>query len=75
MRIEHVKTYTQLHTWTGIIAGLLLYICFVAGALSIFEQPLDRWALQPEARLAPIPADKYDKLMDVIEELDYLGCN
>ena len=74
MRIEHVKTYTQLHTWTGIIAGLLLYICFVAGALSIFEQPLDRWALQPEARLAPIPADKYDKLMQrVLEQYPQSG--
>lgn len=66
MRIEHFKTYTLLHTWTGIIAGLLLYICFVAGALSIFEVPLDRWALQADATLAPIAEEKYDQLIQQV---------
>ena len=66
MRIEHFKTYTLLHTWAGIIAGLLLYICFVAGALSMFEEPLDRWALQTNASLPPIAAEKYDQLIQQV---------
>ena len=63
MRIEFYKVYNQVHTWTGIIAGMLLYICFISGALTMFKTPINQWALQTEASLPPIPLQKYDQLI------------
>lgn len=47
MRAEFVRIYKSVHTWTGIIAGMALFIAFYAGALSIFKEPLARWASPP----------------------------
>lgn len=38
------KTYLSLHTWTGIICGLALFICFFAGSLTVFSNALSQWA-------------------------------
>jgi uncharacterized iron-regulated membrane protein len=38
-----LKAYKGLHTWTGIVAGVVLFIGFWAGALTMFKEPLDRW--------------------------------
>ncbi|WP_444935299.1 PepSY-associated TM helix domain-containing protein [Microbulbifer sp. JMSA004] len=63
MRVELIKTYKSVHTWTGILAGLFLYIAFVAGALTMFKGPLNQWALQPETTLPSISVEKYDSLI------------
>lgn len=63
MRLTSLKNYKNLHIWTGIIAGLFLYICFVAGALTMFQAPLNHWALQDGATLAPIDQSQYDTLI------------
>ncbi len=44
---EILRVYKTLHTWTGIVSGLVLFIGFFAGALTLFKQPLDRWASPP----------------------------
>lgn len=54
MRSDTIRTYKTLHTWTGIVAGLLLFIAFYAGALSVFEPALTRWAAPPAAQVAPL---------------------
>lgn len=46
-----LKIYKTLHTWTGLIAGMALFICFYAGALTMFKEPLARWAT-PETLVA-----------------------
>ncbi|WNO11465.1 PepSY-associated TM helix domain-containing protein [Teredinibacter sp. KSP-S5-2] len=66
MRIQHFKVYNQIHTWTGIIAGLFLFICFIGGALTMFKTPLNQWALQADASLAPIAEEKYDDLIQQV---------
>lgn len=48
MRADIVKVYKSLHTWTGLIAGMALFIAFFAGALTMFKEPLDRWASPPQ---------------------------
>lgn len=63
MRLESFKDYQQVHIWTGILSGLLLYICFVAGAFTMFKGPLNQWALQPEATLPAIKYEQYDTLI------------
>ncbi|MFP1678673.1 PepSY-associated TM helix domain-containing protein [Alloalcanivorax sp. C16-2] len=47
MRSDVIRVYKSLHTWTGLIAGMLLFIGFYAGALTMFKDPLDRWATPP----------------------------
>ena len=42
-----IKTYKAVHTWTGIIAGLALFIAFYAGSMTVFKDSLSRWASPP----------------------------
>lgn len=52
IRTDMIKMYKEVHSWVGIIAGLTLFIGFYAGAITMFEEPLQRWA-SPASRLAP----------------------
>lgn len=49
-----IKVYKDVHIWIGIVCGLMLFIAFYAGAVTMFEQPLQRWATPP-SQLAPAP--------------------
>lgn len=66
MRIEFYKAYNQVHTWTGILSGLFLYVCFLTGALTMLKLPLNQWALQTEASFPPIERDQYDHLIQQV---------
>lgn len=48
MRADIIKVYKDLHTWTGLIAGMALFIAFYAGSLTMFEQQLNQWATAPQ---------------------------
>lgn len=57
MRAQTLKAYQWVHTWTGIVAGLALFIAFLAGALTLFQDDIARWE-RPAARyVEPTPAD------------------
>ncbi|MBU2279092.1 MAG: PepSY domain-containing protein [Gammaproteobacteria bacterium] len=43
VRPDILRTYQSLHTWTGITAGLLLFIGFYAGSLTMFKHELQQW--------------------------------
>ncbi|MGE8319314.1 MAG: PepSY-associated TM helix domain-containing protein, partial [Comamonas sp.] len=45
-----VRNYLSVHTWTGILAGMLLFIAFYAGALSMFSPEITHWARAEPAR-------------------------
>ena len=47
IRAETLRTYLAVHTWTGIVAGLALFIAFYAGALTMFKAPLLEWVTPP----------------------------
>jgi uncharacterized iron-regulated membrane protein len=49
MRSELIRIYKVVHSWTGIVAGMALFIAFYAGALTIFKEPLARWATPPSS--------------------------
>ncbi|WP_431262103.1 PepSY-associated TM helix domain-containing protein [Roseateles chitinivorans] len=38
-----LRSFLALHTWVGLAAGLLLFIAFYAGAITVFTQELDGW--------------------------------
>lgn len=62
MRSEVVRLYKTVHTWTGVVAGMFLFVCFYAGALTMFEEPLARWASPPSPGGA-VALDRADELI------------
>lgn len=44
IRADIIGIYKSLHTWTGLLAGMALFIAFFAGALTMFKEPLNLWA-------------------------------
>ena len=53
MRTDIVRMYKDIHGWVGIVSGLALFIAFYAGAITMFEGPLQRWASPPLALASP----------------------
>ncbi|MFK4440958.1 putative iron-regulated membrane protein [Caballeronia udeis] len=47
MRSDVIRVYKTVHTWTGIVAGLALFIAFYAGAITMFKDTLDDWVTPP----------------------------
>ncbi|MGE8473992.1 MAG: PepSY domain-containing protein, partial [Paraburkholderia hospita] len=43
MRTDLLRVYKTVHTWTGVICGLALFICFYAGAITMFKDQLIDW--------------------------------
>ncbi len=62
VRTDIVRMYIDIHGWVGIVSGLALFIAFFAGAITMFEEPLQRWA-SPPTRLAPPPAIEQTPLL------------
>lgn len=63
VRADIIKHGKNLHTWVGISAGILLFICFFAGGLSMFQHHLSQWASPPVQKLAPIQLNQYNQLV------------
>ncbi|WEF34962.1 PepSY-associated TM helix domain-containing protein [Pseudoduganella chitinolytica] len=61
IRSDILRVYQAVHTWGGICAGMLLFIGFFGGALTMFKAPLERWVsapVVPVQALAPAQVDK-----------------
>ncbi len=58
-----VRMYKEVHGWVGIIAGLALFVAFYAGALTMFEEPLQRWASQPSTLAAAPSLERTPELL------------
>lgn len=63
VRSDILRVYLSLHTWVGICSGLLLFIGFFAGALTMFKQPLDRWISPPQQQMAQLDTAQLDALV------------
>ncbi|MDQ8952570.1 PepSY-associated TM helix domain-containing protein [Acinetobacter rudis] len=63
VRTDILKIAKELHTWVGISAGVLLFICFFAGGLTMFQHDLSRWATPPQQRLAQIAPTQFNQLV------------
>ncbi|MFZ6875165.1 PepSY-associated TM helix domain-containing protein [Undibacterium sp. Di27W] len=62
IRSDILRIYQSLHTWVGISAGLLLFIGFFAGALTMFKRPLDHWVSPPAPVAIMVSEQKIDSL-------------
>lgn len=60
IKSDLIRIYKSVHTWTGILSGMALFIAFYAGALTVFKEPLTQWASPPRVQqlvpLADAPA-------------------
>jgi uncharacterized iron-regulated membrane protein len=66
MRADVVKLYKTVHTWTGIACGLALFIAFYAGALTMFREPIARWASPPSVGVQAVPLDDAPRLLELV---------
>lgn len=56
MKADYIRIYKSVHTWTGILTGMALFIAFYAGALTVFKEPLARWA-SPQSTVSFVPLE------------------
>ncbi|WP_313079208.1 PepSY-associated TM helix domain-containing protein [Pulveribacter sp.] len=50
MKAATLRNYLSVHTWTGILAGMLLFVAFYAGALAMFTPEISHWSRAEPAR-------------------------
>ncbi len=43
MKAATLRTFLSVHTWAGLLSGMLLFIAFYAGAVAVFVHELDGW--------------------------------
>ncbi len=63
MKPQTLYSYLTLHTWVGILSGLVLFIGFYAGSLTMFKDAIDRWATPPAPQSAPLSLQDMDRLI------------
>ena len=65
MKSKSIKKLYTLHSWVGVITGILLFVIAFTGAVSVFGRPeIKLWA-NPEIRsLAPVNTVKIEQLIE-----------
>lgn len=63
IRSDILRTYQSIHTWTGILTGLVLFIAFYAGSLTMFKPQLEQWATPPTQALHQVKQQQLDMLI------------
>ena len=66
MKVSTQKSFRNLHTWTGLLTGLLLFIAFYAGAISVFVHELQQWHGAVQQRSAPASLELAQALIDKV---------
>lgn len=61
-----IKIYKTVHTWIGITCGFALFIAFYAGALTMFQEPITRWASPPAVGVTATPLDNAPRLLELV---------
>jgi uncharacterized iron-regulated membrane protein len=70
IRSDIIRIYQSLHVWTGIITGLVLFIGFYAGSLTMFKPQIDNWLTPPSQTLAYVPTPQLDSLVSQVLHQD-----
>ncbi len=66
MRTDLIRVYKTVHTWTGVTCGLALFICFYAGAITMFKDSLAAWVTPPAAANQFVDIAKVPALIDKV---------
>lgn len=57
------QSMAWLHTWSGLLAGWLLFVIFVGGTIACFDRELDDWMRPALHAIEQTPAPKFDAAM------------
>ena len=68
VRTDILRLAKELHTWVGICAGILLFICFFAGGLSMFQHDLSKWATPLQKSLNTVELHQYNDLVLQVQQ-------
>lgn len=63
-----LRVYKDLHTWVGISSGIFLFICFFAGALSMFKPTIKAWSTPLEQQLTGIPLEELETKLPALTQ-------
>ena len=66
IRGDILRTYQNVHTWTGITAGLLLFIGFFAGSITMFRMAIDDWATPPSHKLPQVAFNQLEAVLPTV---------
>lgn len=67
VRSDLMKLAKSMHTWVGVSAGILLFICFFAGGLSMFQHQISQWATPQQQILPAIQPEQYLQLIQQVQ--------
>src|SRR6185312_8861286 len=72
-----LRTFTNLHSWMGLVAGFALFVAFYAGAVTVFQPDVQRWA-NPHATPSTATLANAQQLLDDVlaqhpEARDHVG--
>jgi uncharacterized iron-regulated membrane protein len=62
------QSMAWLHTWSGLLAGWLLFVIFVGGTIACFDRELDDWMRPALHDIESTPAPKFDAAMAQLRE-------
>ncbi|WP_133405685.1 PepSY-associated TM helix domain-containing protein [Parashewanella tropica] len=65
VRGDILRLYQFLHTWSGITTGMLLFIAFFAGALTMFKEPLAHW-VKPMHHQSEVSIEQMQSQLDQV---------
>lgn len=66
------QTMSDLHIWTGLLAGWVLYAMFLTGTVSYFRDEISQW-MRPDVQVLPQQADPAELVSELIAEMQTLA--
>lgn len=66
LRSATLRTFTLLHTWVGLVAGLALFVAFYAGAITVFHHDIPLWQSPHDVAR---PADTLDDAQRLLDDV------
>lgn len=64
IRSDILSVYQSIHTWTGVLTALILFIGFFAGSLSLFKPALNQWIAPTQNQFGTTSNGQLDQLVN-----------
>ncbi|WP_116364604.1 PepSY-associated TM helix domain-containing protein [Parahaliea mediterranea] len=71
MKNSTLKSFLDVHSWTGLGAGLALFIAFYTGAITVFMHELEAWDSYTDQAQALEPPAQAQQLLDQVLQTPY----
>ncbi len=64
LRADVLRLYRNVHSWVGILCGLILFTCFYAGSITMFESHLASWSAPALSLPEPVSLKQAPTLLE-----------